>query len=97
MIKTFLLITLFSLPTLADTCLDSDKGLLPEQAGKVVYSLGGENCLGEACYSQMVKEFDRCLDSQRVLEFACENGTVLEKEITCSGEQTCRKGTCVKK
>lgn len=78
----------------AGVCEDSDKGLLPEVAGKVVYSLGGENCLGENCYLQAVKEFDRCLDSERLLEFACVKGEVLEKEIRCSSPQVCKKGAC---
>lgn len=81
----------------AKVCEDSDKGLIPETAGKIVYSLGDDNCLGDSCYSQMIKEFDRCLDSQKLLEFACQNGEVLEKEILCSAGQVCRKGACVKK
>ncbi len=88
---------LISSGAFAENCVDSDKGLKPEVAGKVVYSLGGENCLGETCYTQKIKEFDRCIDSDRVLEYACEKGLAIEKEITCSGEQTCRKGACVAK
>lgn len=81
----------------AKVCEDSDKGLIPETAGKIIYSLGDENCLGDSCYSQVVKEFDRCLDSQKLLEFACQKGEVLEKEILCSSGQVCLKGACVKK
>lgn len=78
-------------------CQDSDGGLTPEKAGKVIYSLGEENCLGETCYTQVVKEFDRCLDSQKVLEFACRQGEILEQEILCLKGQICRSGACVKK
>ena len=96
--KLLVAVILFvSLESFAKVCEDSDKGLIPETAGKVVYSLGDDNCLGDSCYSQMIKEFDRCLDSQKLLEFACQSGEVLEKEIQCSSGQICRSGACVKK
>ncbi|MFV8258166.1 hypothetical protein ACES2I_12155 [Bdellovibrio bacteriovorus] len=81
----------------AKVCKDSDQGLIPEAAGKVIYSLGEENCLGDSCYGQVVKEFDRCLDSQKLLEFACQQGEIIEKEILCAPDQVCRQGACVKK
>lgn len=81
----------------AGVCRDSDNGVQPLVAGKVVYSLGDENCLGDSCYTQMIKEHDRCLDAQKVLEFSCQNGQPLEKEITCAGDRVCHSGACVKK
>lgn len=81
----------------AEYCRDSDRGMKPEVAGKVVYSLGAENCLGETCYSQAIKEFDRCVDSQQVLEFACQQNKVTEKLLLCAAHQRCHQGACVKK
>lgn len=82
---------------LANVCRDSDKGLNPIVAGKVIYSLGGENCLGESCYSQVVKEHDRCLDKRKLLEFACQQDVVIEKEISCEAGRVCHRGACVNK
>lgn len=96
--KTVMMV-LFMLSSIAQAkvCKDSDQGLIPEAAGKVIYSLGDENCLGDSCYRQVVKEFDRCLDSQKLLEFACQQGEIIEKEILCAPNQVCREGACVKK
>ncbi len=84
----------FSLYASAYTCIDSDNGLVSDVAGKVVYSLGGENCLADTCHQQMIKEFDRCLNSKVLLEFACGKGEVLEKEMMCSSSQVCSEGAC---
>lgn len=92
-----LLFLFFSHSVMAGICTDSDKGLVPEMAGKIVYSLGDENCLGETCHTQMMKEFDRCLDSSTLLEFACTKGSMLEQEIRCSQSQICREGACTQK
>ncbi|KHD88410.1 MAG: hypothetical protein OM95_09815 [Bdellovibrio sp. ArHS] len=81
----------------AGVCKDSDQGVNPSVAGKVIYSLGDENCLGDSCYTQMIKEHDRCLDAQKLLEFSCEKDQVLEKAVTCAGDHVCRNGACVKK
>lgn len=82
---------------LADTCKDSDKGLDPMVAGKVVYSLGEQNCIGTDCFTQFLKEHDRCLSDSKVLEFSCKAGQVVETEMACSVDQICRAGVCVKK
>lgn len=96
-LMTFLLLILVSAGAQGKVCQDSDAGLNPDKAGKVIYSLGEENCLGETCYTQVIKEFDRCLDSQKVLEFACRQGEIMEQEILCAADQVCRSGACVKK
>lgn len=96
--KTLMMVMfMLSFAAQAKVCKDSDQGLIPEAAGKVIYSLGDENCLGDSCYRQVVKEFDRCLDSQKLLEFACQQGEIIEKEILCAPSQVCRDGACVKK
>lgn len=91
---SFSLMMFFSFHAGASTCIDSDKGFVPEVPGKVVYSLGSENCLVGTCHQQMIKEFDRCVSSKLLLEFACRKGEVLEKEIPCSSSQVCREGAC---
>ncbi|KYG67816.1 hypothetical protein AZI87_00600 [Bdellovibrio bacteriovorus] len=97
--KYVILVSLFCLAgaVQAGVCKDSDGGVQPSTAGKVIYSLGDENCLGDSCYTQMIKEHDRCLDAQKVLEFSCQNGQPLEKEINCAGDHVCQSGACVKK
>ncbi len=82
---------------LAKYCKDTDKGQNPAVAGKIVYSLGDENCIGESCYTQYMKEHDRCLDAKTVLEFSCEKGLPVEKEVVCGNNKQCRDGACVKK
>lgn len=81
----------------AETCRDSDQGINPTIAGKVVYSLGEQNCIGADCLTQVFKEYDRCLDVRKVLEFSCQAGKVVETELNCTAEQLCRAGICVKK
>lgn len=81
----------------AESCRDSDNGLDPTVAGKVVYSLGDQNCIGPNCFTQVFKEYDRCLSDSKVLEFSCQAGKVVETEQACSSDQICRAGVCVKK
>jgi len=81
----------------AETCKDSDQGINPLVAGKVVYSLGDQNCIGSDCLTQVFKEYDRCLDEKKVLEFSCRAGKAVETELNCSADQICRAGICVKK
>lgn len=96
-IQLVVLMLLFSSTSFAGVCKDSDQGLIPEAAGKVIYSLGADNCLGDSCYTQVVKEFDRCVDGKTLLEFACQQGEIVEKEILCAPNQLCKQGACVKK
>lgn len=91
------ILVLGSQSAFAKYCKDTDKGQDAKVAGKIVYSLGDENCLGDSCYTQYMKEHDRCLDAKTVLEFSCDKGLPVEKEIVCSKAQVCRDGACVSK
>ena len=94
--KIIIVMTLFIFGAKAETCRDSDKGINPEVFGKVVYSLGGQNCIDSSCITQMFKESDRCLSSEKLLEFSCSKGQVVEQEIQCSPGNQCREGVCQK-
>ena len=95
-LKIFFVTTLFVFNAKGETCRDSDKGINPEVFGKVVYSLGGQNCIDSSCITQMFKERDRCLSPEKLLEFSCSKGQVIEQEIQCSTGYLCREGICQK-
>jgi hypothetical protein len=94
MSKIFFIMTLFVVSARAEVCQDSERGINPEVFGKVVYSLGGQNCLDSSCITQMFKESDRCLNSKQLLEFSCRKGVVVERKIKCSPGHLCRDGAC---
>ena len=75
-------------------CQDSDGGHNIFKAGKVVYSLGGEHCLQDDCFNQLIKEHDRCKSESEVLEFSCGANQLIEKVERCPDK--CVKGRCLK-
>lgn len=63
-----------------------------KQAGRIVYSIGGENCVGESCFQQSFKESDRCIDKKTLLKMTCGKVEPQETKIPCP--QACVGGFC---
>lgn len=95
--KTFLSLVLFlsSFPLwAAETCVDSDGGHNILKAGKVLYTLGDTQCLKDECFTQMIKEFDRCENESLLIEYSCSKNKMVEKKIPCPKQHKCHKGKC---
>lgn len=63
-----------------------------ERSGRIVYSIGGEHCVGESCFQQSFKESDRCFDNKTLLKMIC--GKVEPQEVKVPCPNFCSKGLC---